>query len=66
MANFLVTFFRLDMGLTNSEKEWNTLSGSVFTIVESRVVWLFYNFIYLYSTLYSLEIKKNGNLTNSC
>ena len=58
MANFLVTFFRLDMGLTNSEKEWNTLSGSVFTKVESRVVWLFYNFIYLYSTLYSLEIKK--------
>ena len=39
------------MGLTKAEKESNTLSGSVIS-----VVWLF---VFLYSTLHSLRVKNN-------
>ena len=38
MENSLVTFFWLDMGLTNSQKEWNTFSGTRSLFLE---VWLF-------------------------
>ena len=38
MANSLETFFWLDMGLTNSQKEWNIFSGTRSLFPE---VWLF-------------------------
>ena len=52
---FFGNFFWLDMGLTSSEKESNTLSGAVFTKVE----YVMSGYMYLY--LFALNFIQFSN-----
>ena len=66
-GKFSGNFFWMDMGLTNSEEESNSMSGSVFTQVGSLLSGYLSFYLFVLNSAQSSGKKKTiGELTNSC